>query len=66
VEENQPGRDPRASIAGGHDYEYDEAHDLPAGPLAEPHAPRRVDAPHLNLDKGGDYGYDEAHDFGTP
>lgn len=60
MEENRPGRVPE-----GHDYEYDEAHDLTASPMTEPPAPHRVDAPKLNLDPGGDYGYDEAHDFGT-
>ena len=49
----------------GHDYEYDEAHDFSAGPMAERHEPHRVDAPQLNLGQGGDYGYDEAHDFGS-
>ena len=48
----------------GYDYEYDEAHDVPAGPLHEPPAPHRVDPPQgLPLGEGGDYGYDEAHDF---
>jgi hypothetical protein len=56
VEENRPA---------GHDYEYDEAHDIPAGPPTAPPAPHRVDAPQVNLDPGGDYGYDEAHDFGS-
>ena len=60
MEENRPGRDPE-----GHDYEYDEAHDFSAGPVAHTPAPHRVDAPQSNLDQGGDYGYDEAHDFGT-
>jgi hypothetical protein len=48
----------------GHDYEYDEAHDALAQPMAATPASHRVDAPLLNLDRGGDYGYDEAHDFG--
>jgi hypothetical protein len=52
-------------VPEGHDYEYDEAHDFPAGPLAGPSAPHPVDAPQLNLDQGGDYGYDEAHDFSS-
>jgi hypothetical protein len=49
----------------GHDYEYDEAHDVPAWPLREAPAPHPVDAPKVTLDEGGDYGYDEAHDFGS-
>ena len=60
METNPSGRD----LGGSPDYEYDEAHDALAQPMAEPAAPHRVDAPHLNLDQGGDYGYDEAHDFG--
>jgi hypothetical protein len=48
----------------GHDYEYDEAHDVLAQQMATGPAPHRVDAPQKNLDQGGDYGYDEAHDFG--
>ena len=67
MEENGPARDPDADsprIPPSHDYEYDEAHDVPAGPLRETHSPHRVDAPPgVHLDKGGDYGYDEAHDF---
>jgi hypothetical protein len=47
----------------GHDYEYDEAHDALAQPMATTTPPHRVDAPQLSLDHGGDYGYDEAHDF---
>jgi len=69
VEENEPGRDLGAestNIAQGLDYEYDEAHDEPAGPLPGTPAPHPVDAPRLILDQGGDYGYDEAHDFGGP
>ena len=69
MEENGPSRDPDAeytNIAAGHDYEYDEAHDVPAGPLAGTPASHPVDAPRLILDQGGDYGYDEAHDFGAP
>ena len=51
----------------GDDYEYDEAHDVPAGSLGGTPAPHRVDAPppKVNLGAGGDYGYDEAHDFGA-
>jgi hypothetical protein len=52
-------------IPEGNDYEYDEAHDFPAGPLAATPAPHRVDAPQPTVDQGGDYGYDEAHDFGA-
>jgi hypothetical protein len=59
VEENGP-------TPQGNDYEYDEAHDVPAGPLGLTPAPHRVTPPpQVNLDKGGDYGYDEAHDFGA-
>ena len=66
MEENG-SRDPRADHARmppGSDYEYDEAHDMQAGPLHETPAPHRVDSPPgLHLGEGGDYGYDEAHDF---
>lgn len=68
MEENRPARDfgaENANIPQGYDYEYDEAHDVPAGPLGETPAPHRVDPPVVNLDAGGDYGYDEAHDFGV-
>jgi len=55
------------NIPHSHDYEYDEAHDLPAGPLHGTPAPHRVSAPPaVNIGAGGDYGYDEAHDFGAP
>ena len=61
MEEN--GADNRG-IPPGNDYEYDEAHDMPAGPLHEARAHHRVDAPSdVTLGEGGDYGYDEAHDF---
>lgn len=56
---------PRARKSPGDDYEYDEAHDVPAGPLAGTRAPHRVDPPEVNLGAGGDYEYDEAHDFGA-
>ena len=68
MEENRPARDVGAAnpnIPPGHDYEYDEAHDVPAGLLGETPAPHRVDPPVVNLGAGGDYGYDEAHDFGA-
>jgi hypothetical protein len=68
VEENRPARDldaENANIPLGDDYEYDEAHDVPAGPLGETRAPHRIDPPVVNLGAGGDYGYDEAHDFGA-
>ena len=69
MEKNRPTRDlgaENANIAQGHDYEYDEAHDFPAGPLGETPAPHRVDPPpKLDLGADGDYGYDEAHDFGS-
>ena len=60
METNTSGRD----LDAGYDYEYDEAHDAQAQPVAETPPPHRVDAPVLNLDQGGDYGYDQAHDFG--
>ena len=66
MEENRPPRDVGAANLNlpGHDYEYDEAHDVPAGPLHETPAPHRVDPPSgVQLGEGGDYGYDEAHDF---
>ncbi len=47
----------------GDDYEYDEAHDVPAGPLGKTPTRHRVSPPQVNLGQGGDYGYDEAHDF---
>ena len=69
MQENRPARDLGAenpNIPQGDDYEYDEAHDVLAGPLGETPAPHRVDSPpNLNLGAGGDYGYDEAHDFGA-
>ena len=70
MEKNRPAGDlgaKNANIPQGDDYEYDEAHDVLAGPLGETPAPHRVDppAPKVNLDAGGDYGYDEAHDFGA-
>jgi hypothetical protein len=50
----------------GDDYEYDEAHDVPAGLLGGTPAPHRViPPPKVNLGEGGGYGYDEAHDFGA-
>jgi hypothetical protein len=55
------------NILQGHDYEYDEAHDVPAGLMSESPPPHRVSSPpKVNLSPGGDYGYDEAHDFGDP
>ena len=69
MEENGPAGDHGAespTIPLGDDYEYDEAHDVRAGPLGGTPAPHRVTPPpQVNLDKGGDYGYDEAHDFGA-
>jgi hypothetical protein len=53
------------NVSLGNDYEYDEAHDTPAGPMATASAPRPVNPPDVNLGDDGDYGYDEAHDFGT-
>lgn len=53
-------------IPGGHDYEYDEAHDAPGAPLSEGPARHPVHAPQaVDLGQDGDYGYDEAHDFGA-
>jgi hypothetical protein len=51
---------------GGHDYEYDEAHDAQATSTSETPATHPVHAPpKTDNDPGGDYGYDEAHDFGA-
>lgn len=70
VEENSPSRDlgdENPNLGQDSDYEYDEAHDVLAGPLAGSPAPHRVTpAPEVKLGEGGDYGYDEAHDFGAP
>jgi hypothetical protein len=67
MEENGPAGNSGADnqrIPPGSDYEYDEAHDVPVGPLHETPAPRRVDPPSdVHFGEGGDYGYDEAHDF---
>jgi hypothetical protein len=67
MEENGPARNSGADnprIPLGYDYEYDEAHDVPVGPLHEASAPHRVDPPSdVHVGEGGDYGYDEAHDF---
>lgn len=69
MQEDRPARDFGAqnpSIVEGHDYEYDEAHDVSARRPRETPAPHRVDPPPaVKLGDGGDYGYDEAHDFGT-
>ena len=45
------------------DYEYDEAHEQPAG--VHPAAGRAVPAPagHRPPEQDGDMSYDEAHDF---
>jgi hypothetical protein len=67
VEATRPHRDTGADnrcIDPGHDYEYDEAHDMALGPVREMPGPHRVDAPSgIHVGEGGDYGYDEAHDF---
>ncbi|WNG92966.1 hypothetical protein [Mycobacterium sp. ITM-2016-00318] len=67
MEETRPNRRPGADtprIDPGHDYEYDEAHDMQVGPVREMAWLHRVDAPSgVNVGEGGDYGYDEAHDF---
>ena len=69
MEQNRPARDlgaENANIPQADDYQYDEAHDVPVGPLGATPAPHRVDPPpKMNLGAGGDYGYDEAHDFGA-
>jgi hypothetical protein len=68
VEENWPARDIRAddpNVVQGNDYEYDEAHDSPAGPVGTASTVRPVNPPEVNVGDDGDYGYDEAHDFGT-
>ena len=68
MKENRPAHDlgaDKPNILQGHDYEYDEAHDVLAGLVSETPAPHRVSPPpKVNLSAGGDYGYDEAHDFG--
>ena len=64
MEENRPAGE-RPEVPLGNDYEYDEAHDVPARPPGGTHAPHRVDPPEVNLGAGADYGYDEAHDFGA-
>jgi hypothetical protein len=64
MDENRP--DETLSFPQGGDYEYDEAHDLPAVPTGESATPRPVNLPpEVNVDDNGDYGYDEAHDFGS-
>jgi hypothetical protein len=68
VEENWLARDVRAdnpNVSQGNDYEYDEAHDTPNGPVGTASAPQAVNPPDVNVGDDGDYGYDEAHDFGT-
>ena len=67
MEENPPARDVGAenpNTSQG-DYEYDEAHDVLAGPLGETPAPHRVDPPPPKVNLGAGGGYDEAHDFGA-
>jgi hypothetical protein len=69
MDEDRPAGAPGAEsprIPPGDDFEYDEAHDVPAGPPGRTRAPHRVDPPEMNRGAGGDYGYDEAHDFGAP
>jgi hypothetical protein len=69
VEEKGPARDldaENANIPRGDDYQYDEAHDVPAHPLGPIPVRHRIDpSPKVNLGAGGDYEYDEAHDFGA-
>jgi hypothetical protein len=64
VDENRPARHLGAenpNIPHGHDLEYDEAHDVPAGPLGRTPATHRVTPlSKVNLGADGDYGYDEA------
>jgi hypothetical protein len=50
----------RTRTSPGHDYEYDEAHDVPAGQLGVTPPPHRVDPPEVKIGVGGHYGYDEA------
>jgi hypothetical protein len=56
VEENLPARDLGAespNIPQGHDYEYHEAHDVPAGLPGGTIAPHRVNPPpKVNLGQG--------------
>ena len=65
MDENRDlGAENRTSTQGD-DFEYDEAHDAPAGPVRGTSAPRPVNPPpEVNIGEDGDYGYDEAHDFG--
>ena len=65
MDENRPARHLGAEnpniLPHGHDYEYDEAHDVPAGPLGRTPATHRVTPlSKVNLGADGDYGYDEA------
>ena len=65
--ETSPDRGPAADnrcVDPGYDYEYDEAHNMQAGPAREIAGPHRVDAPSgVHVGEGGDFGYDESHDF---
>jgi hypothetical protein len=68
MDENQPAGDAGAedlNASRGDDYEYDEAHDSPAGQATATSAERPVLPPAMDFGSGGDYGYDEAHDLGT-
>ena len=68
MQENWLGHDVRAdnpNVPQGNDYEYDEAHDAPAGPVGTTSAPQPIHPPDVDLGDDGDYGYDEAHDFGS-
>jgi hypothetical protein len=69
VQENKPPLDLDAetpNVPQGHDYEYDLAHEMPAGPPGVTPAPHGVaPPPQVHFGQDGDYGYDEAHDFGA-
>jgi hypothetical protein len=68
MDEHQPANDAGSEdpdASRGDDYEYDEAHDNPSGPVDTGSAERPVLPPAMDFGSGGDYGYDEAHDLGT-
>jgi hypothetical protein len=57
--------DPDETAAGGSDYGYDLAHDVPRGARGAARAAEPAQSPRRRADPfpltGGDYGYDEAH-----
>ncbi len=67
MQEDQPAQDAGAEdpdVERGEDYEYDEAHDAPAGPVGAVCASQPGGPPEVDIGTGGDYGYDQAHDLG--